>query len=214
MSITNEKVEKYCVDYSTRISRNVQEIANFTNANHPQARMISGELVASIFSFLIKSKNIKSILEIGTFTGYSALVMAEALPKDGTIITIDRDNSTTEIAKSFWSKSIHGNKITPLFGDAKDIIRTLNQNFDLIFIDADKKGYINYLEEGLKKLNPGGIVIADNVLWRGEVADAPTPGENNAAQAMREFNDYVNSREDLSKVLLPIRDGIYLIQKQ
>lgn len=214
MNITNEKVEKYCTEHSTRVSSEVQNIANYTYENHPQARMISGDLVASIFTFMIKTKNVRSILEIGTFTGYSALAMAEALPEDGILITMDRDNSTTELAKTFWSKSKSGHKIKAIFGDAKEMIKTLDQKFDLIFIDADKKGYQTYLEEGLKKLNPNGLIIADNVLWRGEVADAPVPGENNAAGAMRDFNEYVNSRTDLLKVLLPVRDGIYLIQKQ
>lgn len=213
MTITNEKVERYCIEHSTNISSQVRDIANYTYENHPQARMISGDLVASIFTFLIKAKNVKKILEVGTFTGYSALAMAEALPSDGEVLTLDRDQSTTDLAKSFWEKSKSGHKIKTIFGDAKEVIKNLDQTFDLIFIDADKKGYLTYLQEGLKKLNPGGIIIADNVLWRGEVADSPVAGENNAAGAMREFNEYVASREDLNKVLLPVRDGLYLIQK-
>lgn len=213
MNITNEKVEQYCIEHSSKVSEKVSDIANYTYENHPQARMISGDLVASIFTFLIKAKNVKKILEVGTFTGYSALAMAEALPFDGEVLTLDRDSSTTELAKSFWAKSESGHKIKTIFGDAKEVIKDLDQTFDLIFIDADKKGYLTYLQEGLNKLNPGGIIIADNVLWRGEVANTPVPGENNAAGAMREFNEYVASRDDLHKVLLPVRDGLYLIQK-
>lgn len=211
--ITNKKVEEYCTQKSTTSSEAVKALSEYTFANHPQAHMISGDLVAALFKFLIETTQVKEVLEIGTFTGYSALVMAEALPAGGSVITIDKDASTSEIAKSFWAKSQHGKKITALFGDAREIVKGLDKKFDMIFIDADKKAYKHYLEYTLPLLSDNGFILADNVLWRGEVANEISASDHNACIAMREFNDYIASRSDLTKVLLPLRDGLYLIKK-
>ncbi len=209
-----EIIEKYCLEKSDKPSELCIELGDYTKENHPLGRMISGELVASLLGFFIRSNNYKNILEIGTFTGYSALAMAENIPADGVLITIDKNKKINSFAKSYWDKSEHGKKITALFGDANLVLNDLSdKKFDLVFIDADKGSYKNYLESSLKLLSENGMIVVDNVLWNGKVTSTDVDPEDKTTNALIAFNDYIESRTDLYKTMLPIRDGLYLIQK-
>lgn len=210
-----EEVERYCLKKSNLPSELCIQLGDYTKENHPLGHMISGELVASLLGFFINMNNFKNVLDIGTFTGYSALSMAEYLPEDGSVITIDKNKKINTFAKSYWDKSPHGKKIEALFGDANIILESLSdKKFDLVFIDADKGSYKNYLEQALKLLSKQGIIVVDNVLRGGRVATDAMPSEDKSVNAIAEFNDYVESRDDLFKTMLPIRDGLYLIQRK
>ncbi|EQC47316.1 O-methyltransferase [Bacteriovorax sp. Seq25_V] len=207
-------IEKYCISKSTPPSPLAEDLANYTEAMHPLGHMVCGNLVVSFLSFIIKSHGVKSILELGTFTGFSSLAMAEALPEDGRITTIDKNKKINKFAQSYWEKSKSYSKITALFGDGKIVLDTLTEKYDLIFIDADKRGYLTYLEKSLNLLSENGIIIVDNVLWEGDVVKPFSETEDKSVQVMREFNDFVTAHDELEKVLLPLRDGLYLIRKK
>lgn len=210
-----EKIEKYCLDKSNVPSELCVQLGDYTKENHPLGHMISGELVASLLGFFIKLNKYKHILDIGTFTGYSALSMAEFVPEDGSVTTIDKNKKINTFAKTYWDQSPHGKKIKALFGDANIVLESLDRDhFDLIFIDADKGSYKNYLEFALKLLSTKGVIVVDNVLRAGRVATDDMPSEDKSVNAIAEFNDYVQSRDDLFKTMLPIRDGLYLIQRK
>ncbi|AYF43588.1 MULTISPECIES: O-methyltransferase [Halobacteriovorax] len=210
-----ELVEEYCLKKSNTPSELCVQLGDYTKDKHPLGHMISGELVASLLGFFINLNEYKNILDIGTFTGYSALSMAEFLPEDGKVITIDKNKKINTFAKSYWDKSPHGKKIEALFGDANQVLESLtDQSFDLVFIDADKGSYKNYLEFALKLLSTKGVIVVDNVLRAGRVATDDMPSEDKSVNAIAEFNDYVESRDDLFKTMLPIRDGLYLIQRK
>ncbi|MFG1494813.1 O-methyltransferase [Halobacteriovorax sp. ZH4_bin.1] len=209
-----KEIEKYCLNKSNIPSDLCVELGDYTKDNHPLGRMISGELVASLLGFFIRSNNYKTILEIGTFTGYSALAMAENIPDDGKVVTIDKNKKINTFAKSYWDRSEVGNKIEARFGDANLVLKDLaGQKFDLVFIDADKGSYRNYLELSLELLSDNGMIVVDNVLWNGKVTSENIDPEDKTTNALVEFNNYIESRDDLYKTMLPIRDGLYLIQK-
>ncbi len=214
MDIVDKKVEEYCISHSDCPSSLCIELGDETKENHPLGRMISGELVSSFISFMIHSHNVKNILEIGTFTGYSALSMAEQIPSEGKVYTIDKNKKINEFAQSYWSRSEHGHKIEALFGDAKEVIKDLSdKRFDLVFIDADKGSYKNYLEQSLELLSSNGLIIVDNVLWSGKVCKKEDENDDQSTKSLRDFNTYVNSLPGVRKSMIPIRDGLYLIKK-
>ena len=211
MRLVSENIDHYCLNHSSAPSSVADELFRFTQANVPMSVMLSGPMVGSFLGFLISASRAKRALEIGTYTGYSALVMAERLPPNGEVITLDIDATGVEIARQFWAKSPHGQKIKPVLGDALNSLSDLSSTFDFVFIDADKESYIHYLERSLELLSETGIIVADNCLWSGRVAD-PTNQEISTI-AIRNFNEYVHSRSDLQVTLLPVRDGLYLIRK-
>jgi caffeoyl-CoA O-methyltransferase len=217
MEIIDERIASYAESKSTTPSELCNELGEYTKENHPLGHMVCGDLVASTLGFLIKSHKIKTVLEIGTFTGYSALAMAEVLPEDGKIITLDKNKKINKFAKSYWDKSEHGMKIEAQFGEAINILPELLDNghkFDLVFIDADKRNYVNYLEKSLPLLTDGGIIVVDNVLWSGRVVDGLEGDEPDKSTVyLKEFNDYVQNQPNLYATLLPLRDGLFLIQK-
>jgi caffeoyl-CoA O-methyltransferase len=151
----------------------------------------------------------RRVLELGTFTGYSALVMAEGLPDDGELITCDIDPEVTDIAKRYWSRSPHGGKIELRLGPALETLKTIEGPFDLVFIDADKENYINYWELCLPKTRSGGLLVVDNVLWGGEVLDP----KDETDKAIAEFNRHVYKDKRVEVVMLPVRDGLTLAYK-
>ena len=216
MNLVDQKIEDYCLQKSNLPSSDCDSIEQFTRANVHGAQMLIGKMEASFLGFLLKSIGAKRVLEFGTFTGYSALAMAEHLPADGEVITLDINEKTVALANSFWEKSKHGHKIKSLIGPALETTKNLNGHFDFVFIDADKKNYPAYLEIALGKLSPTGIIVVDNVLWSGRVVESAGDvhtDEHRNTQAIRDFNDLVFSRKDLHAVLLPIRDGMFLIRK-
>jgi caffeoyl-CoA O-methyltransferase len=205
-----QDIEKYCIEHSTRPSSTVSELGDFTKNQIHGSHMLIGELEASILAFLIKLGNVKKILELGTYTGYSALAMAEQLPEDGEIITIDINPHTTATARAYWDKSPHGKKITQILKPAMDAIQTINDQFDLIFIDADKNNYSNYLDWSLLHLSQHGSIVIDNTLWYGKVL---TPGLDKQTDSIISHNLKAKNLEGYTKVLLPIRDGMFLITR-
>ena len=153
MSFISSEIEEYCVAHSSKPSPVAQELMNHTRASVHGSNMLIGEMEGSVLKVLIKLGRVKRILELGTYTGYSALIMAEALPADGELITVDINPETTKLARSFWDKSEHGKKITQILKPGLEALATLSGEFDLVFIDADKNNYPNYLEWALKHLS-------------------------------------------------------------
>lgn len=210
MSFISSEIEEYCVAHSSKPSSVAQELMNHTRASVHGSNMLIGEMEGSVLKVLIKLGRVKRILELGTYTGYSALVMAEALPADGELITVDINPETTKLARSFWDKSEHGKKITQILKPGLEALATLSGEFDLVFIDADKNNYPNYLEWALKHLSSHGLIVTDNTLWYGKVL---TPGLDKQTDSIRLHNELAAKLEGYTKSLLPIRDGMFLIQK-
>jgi predicted O-methyltransferase YrrM len=152
-------------------------------------------------------------LELGTFTGYSALCLAEGLSEDGSLITIDRNEELEELAVSFFERSRYAGKIKMMVGDAMQVVPTLEGEFDLIFLDADKKNYVKYLDVLLPRLSRGGVLLSDNVLWSGKVVEELDPRDRDTAVIM-EYNDILARHADLETVLLPVRDGLTISRKK
>lgn len=212
LSFVSEEINQYCEKHSTLPSQTAEGLAAFTEKNVDYSVMLTGALVGSFLGFIISSLRVKRILEIGTYTGYSALAMAERLPADGQLITLDINPETLKVAKQYWEKSPHGKKITAITAPALKTIETLKPGFDLVFIDADKTNYLNYLKAVLPMLSENGIVIADNCLWSGKVLDSSATEPDTIA--IREFNKFVSENPELESNLLPLRDGLHLIRKK
>jgi len=209
MKFIDEKIENYCILKSSRPSKDADRIEDFTKKNVAYPQMLTGKMEASILGFLIRSTKAKKVLEIGTYTGYSALAMAENLPKDGMVYTLDINEETTALAKSFWAKSPHGKKIKSILCPAKEGLSKIKHKFDFIFIDADKVNYLEYFKISLKMLTKNGVIAVDNVLWSGKVLNP----KDEDTRAICALNDYISSKKGFYKTLLPIRDGIFLVKK-
>lgn len=218
MQITDKNIEEYCISKSNLPSNDCKTIEDFTRANVHGAGMLIGKMEASFLGFLLRSIKATRVLELGTFTGYSALAMAESLPNHGEIITVDINQETVSLAKSFWSKSAHGYKIKSILGSGLDIIPTLTGKFDFIFIDADKRNYIDYLKLTIPMLSENGMIVIDNTLWSGRVLPNSEPSGSDLHDRNTDFirmvNDYIAESADLYGTLLPIRDGMFLVQKK
>ncbi len=218
MQITDKKVEEYCISKSNLPSKDCLAIEEYTRANIHGSGMLIGKMEASFIGFLLKSIKAKRILELGTYTGYSALSMAEQIPSDGEVLTVDINKETTSLAKGFWDKSEHGYKIKSLLGSGLDIIPTLTGQFDFVFIDADKRNYIDYLKLTVPMLSTNGMIVIDNVLWGGAVLPDVvldlTQHRDRNTEFIRLVNDYVAASDELYGTLMPIRDGMFLIQKK
>lgn len=216
LMMTNELINQYCIDHSNTVSGINDEIENYTKANVYSPQMLIGKLESSLLAFLIKSINAKRILEIGTYTGYSALAMATYLPDDGELITLDINKETNEIAQGFWNKSEHGHKIKAHLAPALESIPSLEGQFDIVFIDADKNNYMNYLKLTRDKLSTNGMIIIDNCLWSGNVAKAEAEIAERAqktTKSIKEVNAFVKQDPELFGTMLPVRDGMFLIRK-
>ena len=212
MQLLKKAIEHYAVSKSTLPSRYCEAIFRYTKKHHPMSRMVIGELEASFLGFLVSLVRAQRILEIGCFTGYSALAMAERLPKNGEVITLEINSETAAIAKQFWQESPHGHKIKLVRGEAIQSLKKIRGPFDFVFIDADKENYLNYLKKVLALLSPNGMIAVDNCLWGGDVLNRRA--KDLTTQAIITFNNYVRSRKDLEVVLVPIRDGVFLIRKK
>tara|TARA_B100000530_G_C15931159_1_gene476959 strand:- start:1638 stop:2288 length:651 start_codon:yes stop_codon:yes gene_type:complete len=213
MDFVDKNIEKYVEALSDKESPLLKEINEYTSKNVHQPNMLSGHLQGRILSFISKVKNPKYILEIGTYTGYSALCLAEGLKDDGKLITIDRDKSLYEKVNDFFRRSDYATKIEQKIGEALKVIPEIDLTFDLVFIDADKKNYKNYFDNVIDKLSLGGVIIVDNVLWKGKVTDLSKNQKDKIAVYMNDFNDYIKKNKKISKLILPVRDGLTLILK-
>jgi caffeoyl-CoA O-methyltransferase len=202
-----EKLEKYINNFSLKLNPIQQEIIEYNNTLGDVKRMQVATSQCHFLHLIIKTSNIKNVLEIGTFTGLSALSIALALPDDGKLIALDKDKETNKIAVSFFKKANQDNKIQTIVKPALDSLDELkNSKFDMVFIDADKMNYKEYYERSLKLLDKGGLIIVDNVLWHGEVAD-----EDNLDKFtinIRDFNTYVANDKRVEQIIVPLGDGM------
>jgi len=208
----DQNLEKYIENHSTKESELLKllEKETFRKTSHPN--MLSGYLQGRILSFISKLIQPKNILEIGTFTGYATLCMAEGLSENGKIITIDCNKEIEFISKKYFELSEYSSQIIYHFGNALEIIPSLEQEFDLIFLDADKENYAKYYKIIKHKLKKGGVILADNVLWYGKVAIEKN--EDIQTQFLKDFNILVKNDIEMENIILPIRDGINCIRKK
>ena len=210
ISLVPEKIENYAIRHSTPESALFRKLVKKTYAATAIPQMQVGHLEGSFLRFLAKISRAKTILEIGTFTGYSALAMAEGLPANGRVITCDIDPENTKIAKEYWAQSPHGKKIRLQIGPARETLQKLKGPFDLVFIDADKANYICYWEQCVPKVRRGGILLVDNVLWSGRVLKPADESDH----AIVKFNRHVLKDSRVEVLMLPVRDGITLAYKK
>ena len=210
MNFLIENLETYVQQHSEQEPDLLQELARETHLKVLQPRMLSGAYQGRLLSLISKLITPKHILEIGTFTGYSALCMAEGLHENGRIDTIDVDEELTDLQRRYFDASSYGKQIFQHLGNAAEIIPALNGNFDLVFIDADKEQYPRYFDLIIDRIQTGGLIIADNVLWSGKVV---TNATDEATKALQEFNKKVVEDTRVETVLLPVRDGLTLIRK-
>ncbi len=205
-----EGIEDYAAAHSTPLPPLLDElVARTREETGEQARMISGQLEGNLLQMLLFARGAKRVLEIGTFTGFSAQMMAAALPEDGTVVTCDINPKTIAIAKGFIARNPHGRKIDVREGPALETMATLEGGFDLIFIDADKGNYTNYYEAALPLLAPRGLICVDNVLWSGGVLEPKSDDD----RAIAAFNVHVRNDPRVVAVILTVRDGLTLIRR-
>ncbi len=207
---TNE-LEKYILDHIESEDKVLKELDRETNLKVLGARMLSGHLQGQVLTMLSKMIQPERILEVGTFTGYSAICLARGLKENGKLITIEIDDELENFAHRYIDKAGLQDKIIQLIGPALEIISKLNETFDLVFLDADKQEYIEYYNQVFDKVRKGGIIIADNVLWSGKVLDKPAPDDDQTTGII-EFNEMIKNDDRVEKVILPIRDGITIIR--
>lgn len=203
-------IEAYVFDHATPEDPLLAELTAETRAKAKLPQMLTSHVEGSFLRLVVAVSGARSILEIGTYTGYSGLSMAMALPPDGKIITCDVDSVATAMAKRYWARSPHGSKIELRMGPALDTIQKLEGPFDFVFIDADKEHYVDYWESVLPKVRTGGLVAADNVLWSGKVLDPQSESDH----AIVAFNDRVRNDDRVEAVMLTIRDGVTLARKK
>jgi caffeoyl-CoA O-methyltransferase len=209
--IVNEQVEEYAAEHTTQLDELFERLAAETREKMELPQMMVGRLEGGFLASLVRLSGARRILELGTFTGYSSIAMASALPPDGRIITCDVDADATAIARRYMDESGHGDKIEIRLGPALETISTLEGPFDIVFIDADKQSYEAYYEAVLPLLAENGLVIADNVLWSGRVVEADG---DESTRAIKAFNEHVRKDERVVSVMLTVRDGMTLVQKR
>ena len=211
----NEFINKNILEYIESNSQLepilLKELNKETHLKILNPRMLSGSYQGRILSLISKIIKPKIVLEIGTYTGYSALCIAEGLDKKGVIDTIDINEELQEIQNKFFKKSGYVNQINQHIGNALDIIPTINKKFDLVFLDADKENYINYFELVIDKINSGGVLISDNVLWSGKVIE--NKKNDLTTGKLVEFNNLINNDKRIETVIFPVRDGLSISRK-
>ncbi len=207
MHFISEELENYVEQHSQHEPELLVKLFKETHQKILQPRMLSGHFQGRVLSMLSKIIHPKHILEIGTYTGYAALCLAEGLSKEGTLDTIDIKKELVTIQQKYFDLSPWKNQITAHLGDALEIIPTLNKRYDLVFIDADKENYINYFNMIVPMMSQGGIILSDNVLWSGKVLEKLNP-KDTSTKILLEYNQIVNADPRVETVLLPIRDGL------
>ena len=212
MHFLSEALDDYVVAHSEAEPELLQQLTRETYQKILQRIMLSGPYQGRVLSMISKLKQPKTILELGTFTGYATLCLAEGLQKDGEIHSIDINEELVDFQRNYFDKSGYGHQIFQHLGNAMDIIPTLNKSFDLIFIDADKPNYVNYFHLIIDKLNSGGIILSDNVLWHGKVIE-PLDPKDVSTKAVLDYNTLLKTDPRIETVLLPIRDGLTISRK-
>ncbi|HEX6790001.1 MAG TPA: O-methyltransferase [Candidatus Krumholzibacteria bacterium] len=208
-SFVPENIEHYAEALSAPEPELLAELARETRATQKDPQMMVGHIEGTLLAVLVRLCGARRVLEIGTFTGYSALCIASGLPDNGELITCDIDEKATALARRYWDRSPHGRKIKLCLAPAVETIATLEGPIDFVFIDADKPGYVRYWDAVLPIVRPGGAIVADNVLWSGRVLE---PKEAND-RALAAFNDHVRRDPRVRHVMLPVRDGITIAVK-
>lgn len=211
MELINPKAETYTAQFSTLHDDLFQQVLDETNATHPHAHMVSGAVQGTFLQMMSHMVKPLNVLEIGTFTGFSALCLAAGLQPGGQIHTIEIRDEDAATAQNYFNKSCYKENIKLHIGDAKKIIPTLMHEWDIVFIDADKTSYIEYYELTLPQLKQNGFILADNVLFHGQVLEENITGKN--AIAIHSFNEHVAKDERTEQVILSVRDGISIIRK-
>lgn len=212
MHFIPEALDQYVVNHTENEPELLQQLTRETFQKILQPRMSSGPYQGRVLSMISKLINPKNILELGTFTGYSTLCLAEGLKVSGTLHTIDRNEELYDFQRKYFDKSTYGKQIYQHLGNALDIIPELNKKFDLIFIDADKDNYVKYFNLIIDKMNSGGIILSDNVLWSGKVIEKLDP-KDKMTKAVLEYNTLLKEDNRVETVLLPIRDGLTISRK-
>ena len=211
MDLVHPLAEQYAVNYASPEDPLIAEVGAFTMAQHPHHHMLSGHVQGKLLEMISWMIRPRRILEIGTFTGYSALCLAKGLTADGELHTIELRQEDAARARTFFNRSPQAHQLISHTGAAKDIIPTLSETWDLVFIDADKPGYTEYFNLVLPKVKQNGFILADNIFFHGQVFENPVTGKS--ALGIQAFNDMIRERQDIEKTILSIRDGLYLIRK-
>jgi len=211
MDFIDKKLLSYVELHTDSESNLLEEINRYTHLHVLKPRMLSGHLQGRILSFISRMIRPKIILEIGTYTGYSAICLLEGIKDGGKLITIDINEEISEKVSSFFKKSKYNKSIEYIIGDAQDIIPRVKQNFDLVFIDADKENYSKYYDIVYPKLSKGGFILVDNVLWSGKILDKK---KDTLTKVIDDFNKKIQEDNRVSNLILPVRDGIMMIQKK
>lgn len=207
MDFLSEKIENYIIASSQDEPQLLKELSKETWQKVLNPRMLSGAFQGRVLAMISKILNPKSILEIGTYTGYSALCLAEGLQEEGILHTIDHNEELVDLQKKYFNRSSHSDRIKQYLGSALEIIPRIDEKFDLVFIDADKSNYPNYFKLIIDKMNSGGIILSDNVLWSGKVVKEVDPKDEDT-QSLLVYNKMLKEDDRLETVLLPIRDGL------
>ena len=210
----NKEIEEYINNHSIKLNPIQKEIISYNESLGDIKRMQISISQCHFLHLLVKTSKIKKILEIGTFTGLSTLTMSLALPDDGSIVTLDKNQKTNEIAVNFFRKAAQENKINTIIKPALESLKDLidkKKKFDLVFIDADKENYKNYFNQSLDLIDKDGLIIIDNVLWHGEVIDKTR--QDKLTVGIREFNSYVNSDKRVENLIIPVGDGLTICRK-
>lgn len=208
-----EALDEYVVAHSEAEPELLQQLTRETYQKILQPIMLSGPYQGRLLSMISKLKNPKNVLELGTFTGYATLCLAEGLQENGEIHTIDVNEELVDFQRKYFDKSEYGHQIFQHLGNALDVIPAIDKMFDLVFIDADKPNYVNYFHAIIDKLNSGGIIISDNVLWHGKVIE-PLDAKDASTRAVLDYNTLLKEDPRIETVLLPIRDGLTLSRKR
>jgi len=208
----SDKIQVYILNHGLNLHPVQKEIIEYNKSLGDIKRMQIAISQSQFLHLIVKTSKIKKILEIGTFTGLSTLSMALALPEDGKILALDKNEETTKKAVSFFKKAEQYHKIVTMINPALESLKTINdQKFDLIFIDADKMNYKNYYEEAINIISKDGLIVVDNVLWHGEVIDKDI--NDKFTLSIREFNDYVSKDNRVEKIIIPLGDGMTVCRK-
>ncbi|MCX6328942.1 MAG: O-methyltransferase [Bacteroidia bacterium] len=207
----NKWIEKYILDYSTPEDSVLEDLYRQTHLKFVNPNMSTGHLQGKFLEFISGMTKPSSVLEIGTFTGYSAICLAKGLKSGGKLFTIEINDELREFSRSYFIKAGLESSIVQLTGRAQDIIPGLDQMFDLVYIDGDKREYSEYYNIVFGKVNPGGFIVADNILWGDKVLEKST--KDPQTRGIIEFNDMIRKQTNIEKVILPVRDGLMLIRK-
>lgn len=210
MDIIQPDLDEYSQQYTTMVERLFEDLREETYAMTSEPHMQVGKVEGSFLRMLVQMIQARTVLELGTFNGYSALMMASGLPKGGVLYTLDKDEVTGAIARRYFARAPFGHKIRPVMGDARETIRTIKGPVDLAFIDADKSSYDLYYEEALRLLRPQGMMALDNMLWSGKVLDP----QDEDSRAIHLLNQKIARDHRVEAVLLTIRDGVMLVRKK